>query len=483
VGELLGPFPGGLVLAVGPPGLVVTVGHARLLVGPLHHAFPESGRPKRGRRGPGRYGARAMSEPELEWVPRRRRRWVRVAGALVIVGLLAASVAAAWTSVDEADTDPLSAPSGSDRGDDGGSSSEPAPPASEAEVRSAVDEISAVVEKERGLAFTEPVDVELAGEGEFQRRLLEDFDEGVEELRETEVVLKAFGLVEPDVDLVEAMRTLLGAGVVGFYDPETDELVVRGTALTPYVRTTIAHELTHALDDQRFDLDRPEYDDADDEIDFGFSALVEGNARRVEDAYVAGLSDQEQLDAASEELSLGGGLDLGDVPLVLVDLISAPYGLGHDFVDELIDDGGQQALDAAFGAPPRTSEQVIDPATYEAGEGGIDVPVPPVVGQVVDQGVAGQFLIQVVLADALDAGRAREAAAGWGGDSLVAWRDGERPCATLAAVGDDPSETAELRGAFEAWAAERGAAGTGTVPDVTIGPDGDGPVTVQACAP
>ncbi|MGH9193089.1 MAG: hypothetical protein ACRDZ0_11545 [Acidimicrobiales bacterium] len=423
-----------------------------------------------------------MPEPELEWAPRRRRRWVSVAGAVVIVALLAASVAAAWTSVDEADTDPLPAPSSADGPGDEDSGSEPAGPATEAELRSAVDEISAIVESERGLAFTEPVHVELAGEGEFQRRLLEDFDEGVEELRETEVLLKAFGLVEPDVDLVEAMRTLLGAGVVGFYDPETDELVVRGTALTPYVRTTIAHELTHALDDQRFDLDRPEYDDADDEIDFGFTALVEGNARRVEDAYLAGLSDQEQLDAAAEELSLGSGIDLGDVPLVLVDLISAPYGLGHDFVDELIDDGGQEALDAAFGAPPRTSEQVIDPATYKAGEGGIAVPVPAVAGQVVDEGVAGQFLIQVVLADPLDGDRAREAAGGWGGDRVVAWRDGERPCATLAAVGDDPSETAELRGAFEDWADERGATGTGTGPDVTIASTGDGPVTVQACA-
>jgi hypothetical protein len=422
-----------------------------------------------------------MSESEPESVPKRPRRWVRAAGAVAIVSLLAASVAAAWRSVDEADTDPLAAPATDDAPGDDGPGGEDAPPASAAELRAVVDEISAVVEAERGLAFTEPVDVGLAGEGDFQRRLLDDFDEGVDDLRDAEVLLKAFGLVEADVDLVEAMRTLLGVGVVGFYDPETDELVVRGTALTPYVRTTIAHELTHALDDQRFDLDRPEYDDADDEIDFGFTALVEGNARRVEDAYRAGLSDEERLDAAAEELSLGGGLDLGDVPLVLVDLISAPYGLGHDFVVQLIDDGGQEALDAAFDAPPRTSEQVIDPATYEAGEGAIEVPVPAVAGQVVDKGVAGQYLIQVVLADGLDADRARVAAAGWGGDSVVAWRDGQRPCATLAAVGDDPGETAELRAAFDDWAAGGGPTGSGTGPDVTVAPDGDGPVTVQAC--
>jgi hypothetical protein len=424
-----------------------------------------------------------MSETELPAVPRRRRWWVGVVGAVVIVGLLAASVAAAWAFVDEADIDSPAAESDGGNPDDDASTSESPPPATEAEVRTAVDEISAAVERERGLRFREPVDVELAGEGEFQRRLLEDFDEEVEDLRETEVLLKAFGLVDPAVDLVEAMRTLLGAGVVGFYDPETDELVVRGTALTPYVRTTIAHELTHALDDQRFDLDRPEYDDADDEIGFGFSALVEGNARRVEGAYLAGLSEDEQLDAAAEELSLGGGLDLGDVPLVLVDLISAPYGLGHDFVGELIDDGGQAALDAAFAHPPHTSEQVIDPAAYLAGEGGIEVPVPSVAGDVVHEGVAGQFLIQVVLADALGEDRARVAADGWGGDSVVAWRDGERPCATLAVVGDDPGETTELRSAFEDWAAERGTAAGGTGLDVRIAPNGDGPVTVQACSP
>jgi hypothetical protein len=423
---------------------------------------------------------RAMSDQELEWAPPRRRLWVAVAGAVVIVGLLAASVAAAWTSIDESDRDRLSTPS--DRSDEEGSDDEDTsptdspPPASESDVRAAVDEIGAVVERERGLTFTEPVEVELAGEGDFQRRLLEDFDEDVDELRQTEVLLKAFGLVEPDSDLVESMRTLLGAGVVGFYDPETDELVVRGTTLSPYVRTTIAHELTHALDDQHFDLDRPEYDDADDEIGFGFGAVVEGNARRVEEAYLATLSDEEQLDAAAEELALGSGLDLGDVPPVLVELISAPYGLGERFVDELIDEGGQPALDAAFDAPPRTSEQVIDPTAYRAGEPGAEVPVPSVPGEVVDDGVAGQFLIQIVLGSELGDDQARAAAEGWGGDRVVAWRTGNRPCVTLSAVGDDADETAELRAAFEEWAA-----GTGS--DVTIEPGEAAPLTVQSCAP
>src|SRR5690606_29911138 len=116
-----------------------------------------------------------------------------------------------------------------------------------------VEEISAFVEEARGLEFREPVDVELAAGEEFEQRLLEDFDEDVEELEATGTLLTAFGLIDPSVDVVEAMRSLLGGGVVGFYDPETEELVVRGDDVTPYVRTTIAHELVHALDDQHFE--------------------------------------------------------------------------------------------------------------------------------------------------------------------------------------------------------------------------------------
>jgi hypothetical protein len=347
-------------------------------------------------------------------------------------------------------------------------------PASEPEIEAAVSEISAFVERERGLAFLAPVDVELAGEGDFQDRLLADFEEDADDLRETEVFLEGLGMVEPEVDLVEAIRSLLGAGVVGFYDPETDELVVRGTALTPYVRTTIAHELTHALDDQHLDLDRPEYDDADDEISFGFSAVVEGNARRIENAYRASLSDDERDQADEEELSLGAGIDLGDVPLVLVDLIGASYELGEPFVEELIDSGGNDALAAAFADPPRTSEQVMDPERYAAGEQRVDVPHPQVAGEVVSEGVMGQMLLLLVLADEIDADEVRDAVTGWGGDWAVAWRDGDRSCVTLTAVGDDVTETAELRQAFEDWAGEREGA--------SVAPPGDGPFTVESCA-
>jgi hypothetical protein len=348
-------------------------------------------------------------------------------------------------------------------------------PATEAEIEAAVAEISEFVAEERGVAFLEPVAVELAGEGEFQDRLLADFDEDADELRQTEVFLKALGLVEPDVDLVEAMRALLGGGVVGFYDPESAELVVRGAALTPYVKTTIAHELVHALDDQHHDLDRPEYDDADDEIGFGLSAVAEGNARRIESAYRDGLTEDEQQQATSEEVALGADFDIGSIPLVLIDLIGAPYTLGEVFVGDVIASGGDEALAAAFEAPPRTSEQVLDPDRYLAGEAAIEVPRPEVPGEVVDEGSVGALLVLLVLADELGMDEARQAATGWGGDWGVAWRDGERSCVTAILVGDDVAETEEMRQAFDEWAAAQ--------QDASVMPSGGGgPFTLASCS-
>ena len=400
-----------------------------------------------------------------------RRRWPVVVVGLAVVGALVASSLLA-----------RGAGTGDDSGggDDGAAPTTEGDPATAAEVEAVVTELSAFVEQEQGVGFVEPVAVELIGEGEFQDRLLADFDEDADELRETEVFLEGLGLVDPDVDLVEAMRSLMGGSVVGFYDPESAELVVRGTVLSPYVRTTIAHELVHALDDQHHDLDRPHYDDADDEIAFGLSALAEGNARRIERAYRDSLSADDRAAADAEELAYGDGLDLGEVPLILVDLIGAPYVLGEPLVENLVAEGGGEALAAAFADPPRTTEQVIHPERYRAGEAAVAVPAPEVDGEVVDEGMVGQLLVMLVLADEIGIDDAREAATGWGGDRGVAWRDGDRSCVTAALVGDDEGETGELHTAFERWVEARGADGV----DARVSaPASGGAFTVESCSP
>ena len=335
-----------------------------------------------------------------------------------------------------------------------------------------VAEIEAFVEAERGLEFKEPVKVELADDAEFEQRLLKDFEEQRGEIEDSDAVLTALGLIDPDVDLVEALREVYSGGVVGFYDPETNELVVRGTSTTPYVRTTIAHELVHALDDQHFELNRPDLDEADDESGFGFSALVEGNAVHVQDLYRETLSAAEQADAAAEEAAIGGEIDIFSIPRVVLDTVVAPYQFGPDLIDALLEAGGQPILDKAFTQPPTTSEQFIDPAIFLANEGRKDVPVPDADGETFDQGSIGAFMLAELLGD-VGVGGIGEVVDGWGGDWYVAWHDGDRTCVRAAFEGDTGTDTDEIADALVEWA-------DGTSADASVDA-ADGTVVITSC--
>ena len=101
--------------------------------------------------------------------------------------------------------------------------------------------------------------------------------------------LVALGLLPPGTDLRAQLEALLAGGVIGFYDPRSAELVVRGVDDSPATRRTLVDERAHALQDQVFDLDRPEVDAAHDEQSTALSALAEGDAERVEAADVSRL--------------------------------------------------------------------------------------------------------------------------------------------------------------------------------------------------
>jgi hypothetical protein len=133
----------------------------------------------------------------------------------------------------------------------------------------------------------------------------------------------------------------------------------------------------------------------------------------------------------------------------------APYDLGKSFVDAVIDKGGEAALERAFADPPKTSEQVIDPAKYFAKEARRTVAPPTADGSVLESGVFGQLALQIILGAAVNASVAQTAAAGWAGDWFVAWRDGNRVCLRADFVMDSGKDTNELRDALTKWAQKR----------------------------
>ncbi|NNE72188.1 MAG: hypothetical protein HKN26_00825 [Acidimicrobiales bacterium] len=335
------------------------------------------------------------------------------------------------------------------------------PPATDAEFEAVVDDIVAFVEAERGLVFMERPVVLALDAAEFLERfnalVREDAEEYAEEYENYSGIYHALGLLAPDVDLIEAQEALGSGGVLGYYDSDTKELVVRGAETTPLVRSTIAHELTHALDDQYFVLDRPEYDDADDEIGFGFRALVEGNARRIDAAYEAQFTPAERAELIAEQNRLSLGLDFSVVSFEYLELVLAPYEDGQRLVNDLLRDG-QQALDDAFLDPFRTSEQVLDPDRRT--EPRLEVAPPPADGEIAEDGVVGQLVIDIMLTAEIGSTQANQAAEGWGGDWFVSWDEGGVTCVRVDVAGDTATDTDELEGAFTQWATRR--------PDATV---------------
>lgn len=342
-------------------------------------------------------------------------------------------------------------------------------------LESIVLDIERFVERDRGLKFKHDVDVSLAADGEFQRLVLADFDKEKPAIIEQQQVLRAIGLVPPGFDLVEAERSFFSISVIGAYFPDTKRLIVRSAEITPLTREVLAHELTHALDDQWFDLNRPALDNPDDESGYAFSSLVEGNARRVENDYLASLSADEQDQAQSEQDDLIlQHPEILDFPPIITTLNLSPYDDGPQFVQALLDDGGQPRLDAAFALPPITSEQILQPDRYLAAEGPVAVPAPKADGTPLNVGVMGELLLREMLFDSVPSvAEVQRAVKGWGGDSYVTWTDSAgRSCVRDTFVGDTPGDTKELAQAITEWGQDR---------DMVIdAPDG-GPATFTVC--
>jgi hypothetical protein len=311
-------------------------------------------------------------------------------------------------------------------------------------------ELEAFVERERGQRFARPVDVRLLSDERFEaavRRLRQSGDE-VDE-RVFVGLFRALGLVEGDFD-PSAIDEGSEDRVLGFYDPERDVLLVRGSRPTPAVRRVLVHELTHALDDQRFGLDRPELDERDDEASIAFQSLAEGDAVRIESRYFASLSPEDRRQAEID----GEPPDRGEpaVPRVFEALLAFPYEAGEALVDALLAAGGPPRLDAALVDPPVSTEAVLHPERYLAGEQPKPVTDPEPGGDPVDGGVLGELILRLLLQASADRATAARAAEGWGGDRYVAWFDGDRLCVKAAVVMDTPGDRGELVAGLRRWA-------------------------------
>ena len=328
------------------------------------------------------------------------------------------------------------------------------------------------VEEHRGHAFKTQVPVTLLDDAAFRKRLLgHTGDTGT--IATSSKELKALHRIDQTVDLSQSAADLLGAGVSGFYDPKSKSLVVRGVSATPYVRQVLVHELTHALQDQYFGIDRPALDKADDEQAGAFQAVVEGDAVRIENEYHAEMTPAEQDQADREEQSQAGGIP-ANIPRVLLALVTFPYIAGPPFVTALLQEGGTPAVDDAFVHPPVSTEQLLNVNAYLAGRAPKTVPVPHADGTAFDHGVNGEFGLILLFEQAgASTQQARGVADLWGGDEYVAWNHGAGACVRMAVLADSPDDQGTLDAALSAYAKSVGGTFSASV--------NGGPSTTTSC--
>lgn len=321
-------------------------------------------------------------------------------------------------------------------------------PFTEEILQARVAEILPRVEQLRGMKFLRPVPAGLQNRDEFIAFAMAEFEReyGLEAFAATAESYRLLGLIPSEMDLLATTTELLREQVGGYYDPRTEAFYMmdqyRQGALADII---LAHELTHALDDQHFDLDAlmAQAETADEE--FAIRAVVEGSGTSLMNLYgiQGALQGWLELDPSlmMEEME-GQAETLREAPPYLVMTLALPYLEGNKLLTRktgmLEAAMAQPTLDdlrAAFADPPRSSEQVLhfkkywDPAQA-------DEPVPVTLPDLVavlgagwalqDEDVLGELGCFVMTAERLPdlasptgqmAGTwTNEAATGWGGD-------------------------------------------------------------------
>ena len=346
----------------------------------------------------------------------------------VAVALCAGAACVAQTpAAAQTNTPPATAAQGTATTAQGDATHAPLTKAQAGELFRSVDEILSFASTDTGLPIVHSVKRKLITRDEVNQYLREKFDEdqGAKRLAREEIVLKKFGLLDRDFHLRPFMIGLLTEQVAGFYDDQTKTVNLLDWIQPEEQKPVLAHELTHALQDQRVGLTkwsvvgseaiaRNAQEDNEhiqtDEADSARDAVTEGQAMVVFLDYSLRptgktlANSPEMMDRLKETLSdTSGSPMMARAPLLLQQSLLFPYSQGMSFEGAVLVKGGK---DAAFSAvlanPPASTFEILNPEAYMA-----HTPVPvlrlPDIHPLIDAqytpydvGVMGEFDVQIL---------------------------------------------------------------------------------------
>ena len=289
-----------------------------------------------------------------------------------------------------------------------------------------IAETAATLPEIRQLDFLEGVQANFVSSQEMADLIQEQLDQANrDELANLQELYLTLELIDPDLELYSLYLDLLKEQAVGLFDTETEELyVVTGrTEIGTAEELTLAHELTHALQQQHFDIQvLLEGVKGNLDRELALASLAEGDATLAEVLY------QQAQSLPFPEVPASPVFD--SAPAIVQDTLIFPYLDGTDFVISLWqDDQSWDRVDAAYLSPPTSTEQVLHPEKYLAGENPVQITIPdplPALGEgweLIFSDVAGEFLLKSYLGNRLPLLTAQKAAAGWGGDRFTLYRN------------------------------------------------------------
>ncbi len=344
-----------------------------------------------------------------------------------------------------------------------------------------LEDLLRTAEKYRGLKALKPVPAGSVSVRALKRRMTDSLpgDSSPRELKALEVSLKAFGLIPEALDLRRYLPELLSSQVAGFYDLERKYLAIvdlpagisgKGKE-EGEVDMILVHELTHAIQDQHFDLHRFEGHDLLSDAGTARGALVEGDAMLTMIGASLGMSieslpgtdpamstlmqDPEALMAATPDLP--GAREMAAAPAWIRDTLLFSYLQGSAFCLSTRRRGGQPLLDYAFKTdPPRSTEQILHPEKWHTRR---DDPVvlrfPDLAAELpgyrkAAEGEMGELSLRIFLRQELrNQDAALAAAAGWGGDRFAVYEKAGARLVAWITEWDGEADAGELRTALQ----------------------------------
>ena len=231
------------------------------------------------------------------------------------------------------------------------------------------DQVFEEMSRITGLPIRAPLKRELVNRSQVEKFITGKIheDNTPEEIHVQEGTLKAFGFVSSDFNLEKFLVAFYTEQAAGFYEPDRKTMYIADWPPAQLQALVLAHELTHALQDQNFDLKKfLEAEKKNDDATAARQAVAEGHAMAAMIQKMVGPADLATLPSLEPMMSGLAAAQMQQYPI----FSSAPYFFrfqalfpyseGMGFMQKGLGLGGCKKLNSVFLHPPEASKEFCE---------------------------------------------------------------------------------------------------------------------------